>query len=272
MSPQPRCIGQPLSWLALERYQLGELSPRRSRSVALHLQRCDVCRRCFEQIETERVSVELPPLPLPERAPPAEPGAGPVLSELGQTDGAQRAGREQEPRPPRQGRPRRAWWLLPALGVAGAIAAASLLLVLRPLTGRPPGGAPTRPGQLARRVGYKGGELAVALVRERRGRIEHRPRTFAPGDRFKVLVTCPPGPLRWELVVLQDGRQYHPLRSSTPLSCGNRVALPGAFRLDGHAAAEVCLLVGGRRAARDARSARDLPARTPCIRLRRAED
>jgi hypothetical protein len=51
------CIGQPISWLLLERHALGELSADERRAVDAHLADCPACASCLA--ETAR------PLPLP---------------------------------------------------------------------------------------------------------------------------------------------------------------------------------------------------------------
>ena len=92
--------------------------------------------------------------------------------------------------------------------------------------------------------GIKGGGVAIALVRERAGAIDHDARTFAAGDRWKVLVTCPAERvLFWDLAVVEGAAVSFPLSPVAPIACGNHVALPGAFQLDGRGPAEVCLLL-----------------------------
>jgi hypothetical protein len=98
-----------------------------------------------------------------------------------------------------------------------------------------------RPSDLpaARRsLGTKGGEVAILLVSDRHG---EAPTTFTKGERFKVLVSCPPWfAERLHVVVLQDGERFEPL-PGTAIRCGNHVPWPGAFTLDGRAPATVCL-------------------------------
>jgi hypothetical protein len=64
------CIGEPISWLRLERFGLGELPAIEQGDVAQHLANCAVCRACFAAIDSP---VELPPLPRPI-ARPQRPG------------------------------------------------------------------------------------------------------------------------------------------------------------------------------------------------------
>ena len=119
-------------------------------------------------------------------------------------------------------RHRRVWWpwlLVPA-------AAAVLLLVLRP---RPHGVT----------FAVKGvGEVSIGVVRERAGAISYDAREYRPGDRWKVIVTCPPSAGAWIDVTVGSDRPVAPAH----LACGNRVFVPGAFTLDG-GANRVCVHV-----------------------------
>jgi hypothetical protein len=122
---------------------------------------------------------------------------------------------------------------------------AGVVLLLQVYVGGPPrqGGVLPAPG----RVSFKGGELALSLVRERKGAILHDPTTFAPKDRFKVLVTCAPGErLLWDLMVIQGEERSFPLKPGGPLLCGNRQPLPGAFTITGRSPVVVCVVVGDR--------------------------
>lgn len=141
----------------------------------------------------------------------------------------------------------RRWWLAPAL--AAAAAAAVAIIVLRP--------APPSP-EAADRVAIKGiGEVALELVRERRGAIAFDARHFAPGDRWKVVVSCPPaaaGALAIDVSVADGATVDHPLPPAQ-LPCGNRVGVPGAFTVTGDGANRICVRIS---------SATDAPA-TACI-------
>ncbi len=215
--PIARCTAEPVSWLRLERYALGELAAAERASIEAHLTGCDACRACLSRVQEDAGL-----LPLPSRPAAAAP-----------------------------------WWRgllpLPALALAGAAAAA--LVMMRPPTPR------VAPGY----VGIKGdGELAVALVRERAGEVLEDPIGFAAGDRFKVLLTCPPGQRREVTVaVLQDGAVDFPLGGA--IECGSRVALPGAFRMTGGGEARVCVVPS---AARAAVTGAGVPTGTPCAPLR----
>jgi hypothetical protein len=91
-----RCIGEPLSWLRLERFHLGELAEPERTVIAQHLAACAACAACASVIEAD----EARSLPLI--------GAG---------------GREPEPRSRV-----RTWW---AGGGALALAAAVVLIIGR---------------------------------------------------------------------------------------------------------------------------------------------
>jgi hypothetical protein len=196
------CVGQPLSWLTLERYHLGELPGVERQRVEGHLEGCAPCRSCLDQILADGV-LELAPLPVAAR-PPA---------------------------PPPRWRPR---WALVGAGLA-AVAALVLVTVLPP--------SPTAPPPA--RIGFKGGELSLSLVRQRGTAILHEPTSFAAGDRFKVLVTCSPGSSpSADVVVLQGAQVSFPLARVKEVSCGNREPLPGAFSITGQEQAMVCLVAG----------------------------
>lgn len=62
------CIGEPISWLRMERYQLNELPEAERSEIARHLEACPSCGSCFQHVAAER---ELPPLPLPAAKPRA---------------------------------------------------------------------------------------------------------------------------------------------------------------------------------------------------------
>ncbi len=127
-------------------------------------------------------------------------------------------------------RARRRWWLAPAL--AAAAAAGVALVVLRP--------AP----RAEDRVAIKGvGEVALELVRERAGAISYDAHRFAPGDRWKVVISCPPAAASPTMAIdvsVADGVTVdHPL-AATRIVCGNRVVVPGAFTVTGGRANRVC--------------------------------
>ncbi len=193
------CTGQPISWMRLEQYALGELAERERFEIASHLERCSACGECFAAIERmpapELSFLDAPVVRLPER----------------------------------RSRSWNAWPLWAGAGAALASAAAVLLLLVQPQA------------DPAARRHVKGGDFALELARlDRAGRVQNST-YFAAGDRFKALVTCPP---EWRgvvgIVVYQDHHKYEPLPVQELDACGNRLALEGAFSVDGEARALVC--------------------------------
>lgn len=208
------CTGQPVSWLELERYHLGDLPSEAQQTVSSHLQECSVCRQCLDDIRAH--SARLPALPVvmqPER-----------------------------PRP-------RLLQLL-RVGLPGAFALAAAIAIVWIVIPRQDVLPPTPPdrqatGIPAQHTTYKGGDLALYLVRERDGDIVEAAEGYADGDRFKIQLTCPgPMTLDWEAVLFQGGETYLPYARHPRIRCGNRVPLPGAFRLLGTQPVIVCVTVG----------------------------
>jgi hypothetical protein len=215
-----KCLNTPLSWLTLERYQSGELPLAEAALAEAHLLECPVCAECYKSLEVE---VALPPLPAPKARV------------------AEQRSTSRWPLP----------WAWLGLGLA---AAAAVLFVLLPGRSVNP---PNLAGYPPAKVSYKGGELSLSVVRERQGQIAHMPKSVQPGDRLKVELTCPAAnALRWDVAVIDDSGVSYPLQANAKLQCGNRVALPGAFRLDGKGAAWICAMV-----------AKELPPRETLTRL-----
>jgi len=122
---------------------------------------------------------------------------------------------------------KRPWWHLalpPALVIA---AAAILVIVLRP-------GIETE--RRTNTVTIKGvGVVVIKTVRERAGAIQMDALTYRDGDRFKVVVTCPPDhTAHVELRVREAGTEQtdRPI-APADLVCGNDVVIPGAFSISG---------------------------------------
>jgi hypothetical protein len=134
-------------------------------------------------------------------------------------------------------RARRRWWVAPASAAVGAAAIAAIALIVV----RDP--APQRPEPLGA-VAVKGvGEVTLELVRERAGEIRYDAWRYARGDRWKVVVTCPPSASAWVEVSVSDGATTdHPLAPAA-IVCGNRVVVPGAFAITGIATNRVCASV-----------------------------
>lgn len=136
-----------------------------------------------------------------------------------------------------EARPARTWWKWAVPAFAMAAAALALIVVIRP-----------RGEDSAREdvVVVKGvGEVVLGVVRERGGVIRQDVRSFAPGDRWKVVVTCPPAAsASVEVAVTEAGAAAadHPLMPAT-IACGNRIVIPGAFFLTGTNKNRVCATV-----------------------------
>ena len=139
--------------------------------------------------------------------------------------------------------PARTWWKWAVPAMALAVAAMVVLVVVR------------RGGESVREdvVVVKGvGEVVLGVVRERGGVIREDVRSFAPGDRWKVVVTCPPSAsASVDVAVTEAGTTAsdHPLMPAT-IACGNRIVIPGAFVLTGANKNLVCATVtsaGGER-------------------------
>jgi hypothetical protein len=204
-----RCVGEPVSWLRLERLRLGELvDPERTRVVE-HLAACAACAACLARIEADE-AVELPALAL---------GSG------------ARGGRDERRSAPGE-RTRGARWL-PSWGArmasASALAAAAAAILVVGRAWRAPGRATVDGGDMGR---PKGDGMAFVLVRDDGQRIVEAQGVFRSGDRFKALVTCPPGPrATFDLAVFDAAGSSFPLAPAPDFVCGNEVPLPGAFRL-----------------------------------------
>jgi hypothetical protein len=200
------CVSTPVSWLRLEQYAIGELAARDAAAVEDHVAGCPACRGCLDEIEGADIELAALPVSATRRAPD------------------------------------RPWQRWLAWGGGGALVAAAAAVLLVVLIGRGDGAdAGSVPGQ---RVAIKGGDLAIELVRESGGAVAYDSATFVSGDRFEVRVTCPPrgGDSEIEVVIDQGGERFFPIDRAA-IRCGNRVALPGAFRLTGERPATVCVVL-----------------------------
>lgn len=134
-------------------------------------------------------------------------------------------------------KPRRAWWTWAVPAMALAAAAIVLLVVGRR------GSESTREEVVV----VKGvGEVVLGVVRERGGVIREDVRSFAPGDRWKVVVTCPPAASASVDVAVSEvgggSAADHPLVPAT-IACGNRIVIPGAFVITGARRNRICATV-----------------------------
>lgn len=197
------CHSQPVSWLTLERYHIGELSPVEAKRVEEHLDTCPDCAACAASIEADaRVMPPLPDIAVPERRP--------VFT----------------------------WPRLVPVGIAAA-AVVALMFAIPFITDRPV--RDTAPD----RIEYKGGELALTIERERNGQIVENPDKFVSGDRFRLRVTVPgTDSVSWNVVVFQGNEAFFPYETGGRLRPGNDQPLPGAFRITGDDATEVCIYTG----------------------------
>jgi hypothetical protein len=189
------CIGEPISWLRLERFAL---DPKDS-SIRAHVDACPACKSCLSEIERDVVA--LPPLVVPAK--------------------------------------KRPWWHFALPALLPIAAAAILFLVLRPR-------AVTEPSRNEVRV--KGvGVVVIKIVRERAGDIRSDVLTYREGDRFKIVVTCPPDAnAHFDLRVREAGTlQIDRPIAPADLACGNDIVMPGAFSITGSNANEVCVDVTG---------------------------
>jgi hypothetical protein len=92
-------------------------------------------------------------------------------------------------------------------------------------------------------VRVKGDAIAFTLVRDDETIFAEAGGTFRGGDRFKALVTCPPGTrAHFDLVVYDSAGASFPLAAAPSLACGNEVPLAGAFRVTGGESVKVCLV------------------------------
>jgi hypothetical protein len=216
MTPS-RCISEPVSWLLLERFRLGELGQAEHARIAEHVAACAACAACAARIEADE-TLELSPL---------EVGSTRVRNALDA---------------PRRPSPRG----LRLLASVGALAAAAIAILAVGRTWRAPGGAAVERGEAAR---PKGDGMAFVLVRDDGQQLVEAQGVFRGGDRFKALVTCPPSmTATFDLVVFDASGASFPIAPARGLTCGNEVPLPGAFRLTQTAGGgtEIVCIVWGR--------------------------
>jgi anti-sigma factor RsiW len=200
-----RCVGEPLSWMRLERYHLGEVDGAERSVVEAHLSECAACRECLSRIETED-RLALPPLEI----------SSPTRSRLRSILAA------------------RFTVAASTLAAAAAITfAVGRAWLTRDGTGPALGRGDTR---------VKGGGITFFLVRDDGERILEDGGIFRAGDRFKAVVTCPPS-LRahFDVAVLDGDGVSFPNPPADAIACGNDVPLPGAFRVSGTSEATVCI-------------------------------
>jgi hypothetical protein len=208
-STSARCQS-PISWLRLEQHHLGELTTDRE-AVADHLRSCAECAALLARIAED--AGELPALP-PARA------------------------KESAPVRPLHSIHARPWYSARGLPIAIASGLALAAVVVLAIGRRP---QPADEDPAGARM--KGSDLSFTLVREDEAVIAEAGGSYRDGERFKALLTCPPGiHASFDLAVFEQGAAAFPLPPSTDLACGNAIALPGAFRVTGHERMTVCLV------------------------------
>lgn len=187
--------------------------------IASHIAACATCRGCLDHIRADVVAL-----------PALEPAVRPV---------------------------RRRRWMTPAFAAVGAAVLAAIAVII---VRDPAAGGPEALDAKLGAVAVKGvGEVTLELVRDRAGEIRHDASRYARGDRWKVVVTCPPAGAAWVEVSVSDGATTdHPL-APAQLVCGNRVVVPGAFSITGLGTNRVCASVA---------AAAGAPAATVCTSLR----
>ncbi len=219
---------EPVSWLRLEHYHLGELPPGEHSTIQAHLDGCAHCRAMLAEIEDDART--LPPLPLPD-ATPAQPWY------------------------------RRLSILIPSVAGPVLVAALALILVLPPATTDP-----ELPGR--RITTAKGDVVAIDLVRERDGVTRQSPDAYQDGDRIQVQLTTTPATHSWDLVVLQDGQAFFPLEPGTTPGGNRQVVGTFAITGPGDAAVCVMVDEGRvERAILEARGAESLADGAACVTL-----
>jgi hypothetical protein len=235
------CTGTPVSWLRLERLALGELPGDEARLVEAHLGECAACRACAEEC---REPVALLPLELGVARTVSVATAASASDAL-PVDQRLLATVVRHPRV----QPRSRWVLPLALGLA---AAAALALAFLPDNAEEPVRGITRVGPLdvppetvgATDAAAHRNDPTLTLLRERNGAVVEDAPNFLVSDRFAIQLTCRPGQEGQQRVaVYQSGEWSLPLTDEGE-RCGNRVRVPGAFRLSEASPAEICVLWG----------------------------
>lgn len=210
----PGCAGTPISWLRLEQHHAGELPEPEQAAITAHLATCLACAACLARIEADSLEA-LPALPALRALPALPAGTAAKPAAAGNL------------------------FVLRFAPVLAALAVAAAVLLL--LGRRPDSKDPGDLDPLSSRT--KGGGVAFVLVREDEGLVAEAGGIYRDGDRWKALVTCPAGMrAAWDLVVFERGSAAFPLEPQADLTCGNHVALRGAFRTTGHDRMTVCVV------------------------------
>jgi hypothetical protein len=136
-------------------------------------------------------------------------------------------------------KPARRFWSRFVLPAGLAIAAAAILL----LVVRPRRAQESHEPNITQVKGL--GTVELGVVRERAGVVRQDVRTFASGDRWKVVVTCAANEPAWVDVLVYEAGVLHPDYPLDPvrITCGNGIAIPGAFAITGDKTNTVCVRV-----------------------------
>jgi hypothetical protein len=199
-----RCVSEPISWLRLERYALGEAPD--AAAIAEHLASCAACRACLARIEADAKEV------LAELPKPASPASRAV-------------GVTRKP----------SAWRRATVAAGSAVAlAAAVVLVL----GRGPAAPDDRDRIKGAEIAFSLVRDDDTLFAEAGGTFRDGDRfkalvSCAPGTRA-----------RFDLVVYDEHGASFPLEVPAALACGNDVPLPGAFLVRGPSPMRVCLVWG----------------------------
>ncbi len=241
------CISEPISWLRLEQYALTVAAAADAAAIDAHVAQCAACRKALESLRADDMALPaLPTLPavvtnqstLTLPATPASQRTGDVIA-----IGSARAKPATSQR-----------WRAPLILAPILAAAAAGMLWLR--STRDNASPANVTAALHATTSIKGvGDLALQLARDRNGNVQTNVTTFSPGDRWKTLLTCAPlaansgtsNELWADVVVLEivDGNLVAEFpQPPTQLSCGNAVAVPGAFAITGTRNNIICVTLG----------------------------
>ena len=238
------CIAEPISWLRLEQYALTVAATADAADIDAHVAQCAACREALESLRADTMA--LPALPVFATQPTAAAASA--------TPAAQRTGEviaigSARAKPASSQRWRAPLILAPIL----AAAAAGMLWLRSTRNNASPANVTAA---LHATTSIKGvGDLALQLARDRDGNVQTNVTTFRPGDRWKALLTCAPSTANagtpsevWADVVVLEIIDGNPVaefpQPPTQLSCGNAVAVPGAFAITGARNNIICVTLG----------------------------
>jgi hypothetical protein len=203
--PAARCTSEPISWLRLERYHLGEIRVEERVAIEQHLAACPACAACLERIEQDE-AVALPALPA--RAPAK------VV---------------------------RMRWPVQAVAVVGTLAAAAAVVLA--IRGAHPvdGERPTLPGTRVKgdAIAFTLVRDDAGRIEGTEGTYREHDR-FKAIVTCPASMSAAGG--AFDVVVYDTSGVSFPLEPAGAIACGNEVPIPGAFRLTGPGDETVCLV------------------------------